>query len=110
MVRGGEGQFGLGAHRAEGKHRLVILVRPLVTPAEEAYQRGLQMAIARTRRNSPLALDPALKTGNYLNNILALREAHDAGADDAILLDLQGRVTEAATPNVVLRHPALRTT
>jgi branched-chain amino acid aminotransferase len=100
IVTRGEGQFGLGAHLAEGKHRLVILVRPLVTPAEEAYQRGLQMAIARTRRNSPLALDPALKTGNYLNNILALREAHDAGADDAILLDLQGRVTEATTSNV----------
>jgi branched-chain amino acid aminotransferase len=58
------------------------------------------MAIAKTRRNSPLSLDPALKTGNYLNNILALREAVDAGADDAILLDLSGRVTEATTSNV----------
>ena len=58
------------------------------------------MAIARTRRNPPQALDPALKTGNYLNNILALREAHEAGADDAILLDLAGRVTEGTTSNV----------
>lgn len=99
VVTRGEGQFGLGAHLATG-HRLVIIVRPLQAPAAEQYERGLTVAIARTRRNPPQALDPALKTGNYLNNILALREAHDAGADDAILLDLQGRVTEATTSNV----------
>ena len=100
IVTRGEGQFGLGAHLAEGLHRLVIIVRPLVPPDEQLYARGLTMAIARTRRNPPQALDPALKTGNYLNNILALREAHDAGADDAILLDLRGQVTEATTSNV----------
>jgi branched-chain amino acid aminotransferase len=58
------------------------------------------MAVAVTRRNPPQALDPALKTGNYLNSVLALREAHDAGADDALLLDLRGRVTEGSTSNV----------
>ncbi len=100
IVTRGEGQFGLGAHLAEGLHRLVILVRPLTPPDEQVYARGMTMAIARTRRNPPQALDPALKTGNYLNNILALREAHDAGADDAILLDLRGQVTEATTSNV----------
>ena len=99
MVTRGEGQFGLGAHLADG-HRLIILVRPLTPPPEEVYARGLTMAIARIRRNPPQALDPALKTGNYLNNILALREAHEAGAYDAILLDLRGQVTEAITSNV----------
>jgi branched-chain amino acid aminotransferase len=99
VVSRGEGQFGLGAHLATG-HRLVIIVRPLPAIPAEQYERGLTMAIARTRRNPPQSLDPALKTGNYLNNILALREAHQAGADDAILLDLQGRVTEATTSNV----------
>ena len=110
VVTRGEGQqFGLGAHLATG-HRLVIIVRPLQPPPEEQYARGLTMAIARTRRNPPQALDPALKTGNYLNNILALREAHEAGADDAILLDLQGRVTEATTSNVFfVQHGVLVT-
>jgi branched-chain amino acid aminotransferase len=79
---------------------LVIIVRPLSVPPEEQYESGLRMAIAKIRRNPPQALDPALKTGNYLNNILALREAHEAGADDAILLDLRGRVTEGTTSNV----------
>ena len=100
IVTRGEGKFGLGLHNAEGLNRLVILVRPLELPAPELYERGLQMAVVKTRRNPPQALDPSLKTGNYLNNILALREAHDAGCDDAILLDLQGRVTEATTSNI----------
>jgi len=100
IVTRGEGQFGLGAHLAEGQNRLILIVRPLQTPPEEMYARGLTMAIVKTRRNPPQALDPALKTGNYLNNILALREAQEAGADDAILLDLAGRVTEGTTSNV----------
>ena len=100
IVSRGEGKFGLGMHNADGKSRLIFIVRPLEPFPQEMYERGLSMAIARTRRNPPQALDPALKTGNYLNNILALREAHDAGADDAILLDLAGRVTEATTSNI----------
>ena len=99
VVTRGIGKFGLGMHNSD-EHRLIVIVRPLEPLPAELYERGLTMAIARTRRNPPQALDPALKTGNYLNNILALREAHDAGADDAILLDLQGRVTEATTSNV----------
>ena len=100
IVTRGEGEFGLAPQLAGTGHRMIVIVRPLQLPSEEKYASGLQMAIAKTRRNSPLSLDPALKTGNYLNNILALREAVDAGADDAILLDLSGRVTEATTSNV----------
>jgi branched-chain amino acid aminotransferase len=100
VITRGEGKFGLAPQLAGSEHRLIVIVRPLAPPAEEQYARGLQMAIARTRRNSPQSLDPALKTGNYLNNILALREAVEAGADDAILLDLSGRVTEGTTSNV----------
>jgi branched-chain amino acid aminotransferase len=100
IVTRGEGQFGLAPQGAQGENRLIVIVRPLQLPPDEKYARGLTMAIARTRRNSPHTLDPALKTGNYLNNILAVREAIDAGADDAILLDLDGRVTEASASNV----------
>jgi branched-chain amino acid aminotransferase len=100
VVTRGEGRFGLSPHLADGLNRLIIVVRLLEPPAPELYERGLQMAIARTRRNPPQALDPALKTGNYLNSILALREAHSAGADDALLLDLRGQVAEGSTSNV----------
>jgi branched-chain amino acid aminotransferase len=96
----GEGKFGLSPHLATGTGKLVVVVRPLEPPPAETYERGLRMAIAVTRRNPPQALDPALKTGNYLNSVLALREAHDAGADDALLLDLRGQVTEGSSSNV----------
>jgi branched-chain amino acid aminotransferase len=100
IVTRGEGRFGLSPHLAEGLNRLIFIVRPLEPPAPEQYDRGLQMAVTRTRRNPPQALDPALKTGNYLNSALALRESHAAGADDALMLDLRGQVTEASTSNV----------
>ena len=100
IVTRGEGRFGLAPHLAEGLNRLIGIVRPLEPPAPEQYERGLQLAVARIRRNPPQALDPALKTGNYLNSALALRESHAAGADDALLLDLNGQVTEASTSNV----------
>jgi branched-chain amino acid aminotransferase len=100
IVTRGEGRFGLAPHLAEGESRLIIMVKPLEAPAPEQYERGLRMAVARIRRNPPQALDPALKTGNYLNGILALREAHAAGADDALMLDIHGQVTEASTSNV----------
>jgi branched-chain amino acid aminotransferase len=110
VITRGIGEFGLSPFLASGQYRLVVIVRPLAGPSEEQYERGLQMAIAKTRRNPPQALDPALKTGNYLNNILALREAHQAGADDAILLDLNGRVTEGTTSNVFfVQHGVLVT-
>jgi branched-chain amino acid aminotransferase len=110
VVTRGVGEFGLSPFLARGEHRLVIIVRPLVAPSEDQYERGLRMAIAKTRRNPPQALDPALKTGNYLNNILAVKEAHEAGADDAILLDLAGRVTEGSTSNVFfVQHGVLVT-
>jgi branched-chain amino acid aminotransferase len=100
VVTRGEGRFGLAPHLAEGLNRLVYLVRPLEPPAPEQYERGLEMAVTRIRRNPPQALDPALKTGNYLNSVLALRESHAAGADDALMLDIHGQVTEASTSNV----------
>jgi branched-chain amino acid aminotransferase len=104
IVTRGDGEFGLGAHLAGSLSRLIFMIRPLVLPSEEQYEKGLSLAVARTRRNSPQTLDPALKTGNYLNNILAAREAHAAGADDAVLLDIQGRVTEATTSNIFFVH------
>ncbi len=100
IVTRGEGRFGLSPHLADGGARLIFIVKPLEVPPEEQYERGLKVAVVRTRRNSPRSLDPALKTGNYLNNILALGEAHEAQADDAILLDLDGHVTEASTSNI----------
>ena len=52
------------------------------------------------RRNPAEALNPAWKTGNYLNNLLCLREVRSRGADEAVILNQAGEVTEAAVCNL----------
>ncbi len=99
IVTRGEGSFGLGAHLSR-ERRLIVIVRPLDTPPAELYERGLTLAVVGVRRNPPRALDPAAKTGNYLNSVLSLTQARAMGADDAVMLDLVGRVTELSTSNV----------
>jgi branched-chain amino acid aminotransferase len=65
------------------------------------YKEGMSLAVPQTARNSPRSLDPNIKCGNYLNNILAVSEAKDLGADDALLLSLDGKLTEASNSNVI---------
>jgi len=60
---------------------------------------GAHWALVDRRRNLPEALDPAMKSGNYLNNVLALAEAQALGADDGLMLDAAGWVTEGTTSN-----------
>jgi branched-chain amino acid aminotransferase len=94
---------------------LVILVKALEAYPDWNYQKGIRLYIPGVRRNLRAALDPAIKSGNYLNSVLALGEAKREGYDDALMLDLQGRVTEASAANVflvkdrVLRTPPLET-
>ncbi len=61
---------------------------------------SVRLMVPQVRRNSILALDPAIKSGNYLNNVMALREAVDAGFDDALFLNLDEKVCELTTSNV----------
>lgn len=98
LTRGG-GLIGLDPSLAD-RPSWTLLVRALAEPEPEKLERGLHLEIADLRRNPPEALDPAWKTGNYLNNLLALREAKARGADEVLLLNLRGAVTEASTRNV----------
>jgi branched-chain amino acid aminotransferase len=99
IVTRGEGKFGLSPQLSD-ERRVVIIVKPLELPPAEQYARGLKLAVVGVRRNSPRSLDPAAKTGNYLNSMLALAEAHRLGCDDGVMLDLFGRVTELSTSNI----------
>src|SRR5690606_37249558 len=78
----------------------MVIVRALATPPPEAYARGIRLQIVQVERNSRRAVDPAVKSVNYLNNILALHEARRAGADEALMCDARGRVAEGSTCNV----------
>jgi len=79
----------------------VIIVKEIPSWREDFYSRGMKIAVPDTLRNSPLALDPNIKSGNYLNNILAVEEAKAKGADDALMLSLDGKLTEASNSNIV---------
>ncbi len=74
----------------------VILVRDL--PA--TTWQPVHLAIVDRLRNDARALPPAVKSGNYLNNVLALAEAKRRGATDCLMLNAAGHVTEASTANV----------
>ncbi len=99
IVTRGSGPLGLGFADVP-KRTLIIVVAPANRPEEARFERGLQAACVARRRTSRKALDPGAKTGNYLNNVLALHEAKLAGADEAIMLNAKGDVTEATTANV----------
>jgi hypothetical protein len=65
------------------------------------FEKGVAVAIVSITRNSPRAIDPAVKSGNYLNNVLALGEARrTSGAYEAILCADDGTVAEGASSNV----------
>lgn len=80
----------------------VILARPRPQKAKRFPQEGLSAWIVDTRRNDRRTLDPNVKSGNYLNNIMGLAEAQQRGADTALFLNPQGELTEAPTSNVWL--------
>jgi branched-chain amino acid aminotransferase len=80
--------------------RCVVIVREAPRWPAHFYTRGVTAAVPATRRNSGSALDPNIKGGNYLNNVLGLMEARALGADECLMLDEAGLVTEASTSNV----------
>src|SRR5262245_51766698 len=79
---------------------VVVVVAPAHRPTPAEWERGLSVALVERLRVSVRALDPGAKTGNYMNNVLALQEARARGADDAVMLNDRGEVTEGTTSNV----------
>ena len=78
-----------------------MIAFPLGAPTPEMFEKGVAVAIVSVTRNSPRAIDPAVKSGNYLNNVLALGEARrTSGAYEAILCADDGSIAEGASSNV----------
>lgn len=100
QVTRGAGPIGLDPALADHSD-FVLLVQPCPLNSERVLQSGITLSIAQSLRRNPVeALNPAWKTGNYLNNILCLREARSRRADDVLILNLHGELTEAATSNI----------
>jgi branched-chain amino acid aminotransferase len=100
QITRGAGSIGLDIALAD-KPDFTLLVQPCPETPAEKLRFGLKLSLATTlRRNPSQSLDPAWKSGNYLNNLLCLREARSRGADEVIMLNLAGELTEAAVSNI----------
>lgn len=99
QITRGEGPIDLHPDK-ELKTRFVIIVAPLRPWKPEHYSIGMSMAIPNVRRNPTNALDPNIKGGNYLNNVIAVMQARKRGADESLILSAEGYVTEASNSNV----------
>lgn len=84
-----------------GDPNYVMYLHKLKMWDEIFYSRGIRLAVSDTRRNSKNAMDPNIKSGNYLNNILGVINSKEE-ADDSIMLDDTGAVTEGSTFNVFM--------
>jgi branched-chain amino acid aminotransferase len=101
VVSRGDGPLGLDPSECEVAN-VVIIVDKIRLYSQELYDKGLTVVTVPTRRNIPDALNPRVKSLNYLNNILAKSEAKQAGAGEAIILSSDGYVTEGSSDNIFM--------
>lgn len=101
IVTRGLGDISYHFERVKGP-TVVMAVKPFEGFPESSYTEGVPLALVSVRRNHRDALDPAIKSNNLLNNVLAVREAQAKGAVEGILLNQAGQVAEGASTNVFL--------
>lgn len=82
------------------KPTFVIIANPFKDYPEEYYKRGVKITIVNVRRNFRDALNPMIKSLNFLNNIIATIEAKGSKAHEAIMLNYKGYVAEGTTSNI----------
>jgi branched-chain amino acid aminotransferase len=104
VVTRGVGNLGLNPAQCK-KPSVIIIAATIALYPPEVYLKGLTVVTCATRRTGPSALNPAVKSLNYLNNVMARIEANLAGADEALMLNDAGNVAECTADNVfVMKH------
>lgn len=78
---------------------ITVLTRPFQGYPAKVYEEGLSIALVPVRKIRAEALDPRIKSANFLNNILAKIEAKKAGVDEGILLNHAGFLAEGTVSN-----------
>jgi branched-chain amino acid aminotransferase len=101
VVTRGAGTLGLDPNRTANPQVIIITDHIAVYP-EELYRNGLEIITASSLRNHPQALNPRIKSLNYLNNILAKIECLQAGCMEALMLNHKGEVAECTADNIFL--------
>ena len=98
-VSRGDGPIGLDPDLCM-EPTIVIMARDFTPYPPSLYDRGISLIISDTRRNLRKAIDPRIKSLNFLNNVLAKIEAKKAGAYEAVMLNFRGRLTEGTISNL----------
>jgi branched-chain amino acid aminotransferase len=101
VVTRGCGTLGLDPDKCSDPQVIIIADHISLYP-DEVYQKGLQIITVSTARNHPAALNPRIKSLNYLNNILAKIEGKQAGCVEALMLNHKGEVAECTGDNIFL--------
>ncbi|HSI13089.1 MAG TPA: branched-chain-amino-acid transaminase [Chthoniobacter sp.] len=101
LVTRGKGNLGLSPDRCP-KASVIIIAATIQLYPPEVYERGMTVVTCATRRVAPGALSPAVKSLNYLNNIMAKIEANMCKADEGLMLNEEGYVAECTGDNVFI--------
>src|ERR1039457_5306692 len=109
IVTRGVGTLGLNPRSCK-KPSVIIIAGKIQVYSPELYARGMDIVTVPTVRNLHSAVNPAIKSLNYLNNILAKIEANNAGVEEAVMLNAEGFVSECTADNLfIIKNGALFT-
>jgi branched-chain amino acid aminotransferase len=101
VVTRGIGTLGLNPNRCKDPSIIIIADKIQLYPPE-LYEKGMEIVTVPTTRNLHSALNPAIKSLNYLNNVLAKIEANNAGCEEAVMLNAEGFVSECTGDNIFI--------
>lgn len=102
IITRGIGDLGLDPRKCFGGTTVIIIADKITLYPKELYNKGMEIITVPTIRNNPEALNPQLKSLNYLNNIMAKIEANNAGYSEAIMMDSAGYVAECTGDNIFI--------
>lgn len=102
IVSRGDGDLGLDPRKCYGKPNVIIIADKIALYPAELYEKGMEIITVPTVKNHPNALNPQLKSLNYLNNVLAKIEASHCGYNEAIMLEDNGYIGECTGDNVFI--------
>ncbi|PWU15300.1 MAG: branched-chain-amino-acid transaminase [Verrucomicrobia bacterium] len=101
VVTRGVGTLGLNPNRCKNPSVIIIADKIQLYPPA-LYEKGMEIVTVPTVRNLHSALNPAIKSLNYLNNVLAKIEASNAGCEEAVMLNAEGFVSECTGDNIFI--------
>jgi len=98
----GEGDLGLDPRKCLGKETIIIITDKIALYPQRLYKEGMNIITVSTTRNAHEALNPQIKSLNYLNNIMAKIEATNCGYEEALMLNDSGYVAECTGDNIFI--------